>query len=176
MDKLHIITDDVAANKSSSHRTIEQALSTTHISLAHGNGGRYMRQLITDLFLHHLGNQYLDTQADAVTVPVNSRDIVVTTDGFTVQPLEYPGGNIGSLAVHGTINDLAVAGATPLYLTINTFIEEGFEIATLDRIIQSMARAAQKADIFIVAGDTKVVRRGEGSGLDRARGHPPGLR
>jgi hydrogenase expression/formation protein HypE len=165
MDKLQIITGDVATNKSSSYKTAERKLPTTHISLAHGNGGRYMRQLISELFLRHLGNQYLDIQADAVTLPVNTHEIVVTTDGFTVQPLEYPGGDIGSLAIHGTVNDLAVAGATPLYLMINTFIEEGLEIRTLERIIKSMARAAQQADVHVVAGDTKVVRHGEGSGL-----------
>ena len=165
MDKLKIIKDGVTAADHRSSTSAVSRLATTHISLAHGNGGRHMRQLITELFLRHLGNQYLDIQADAVTVPVNAHDIVVTTDGFTVQPLEYPGGDIGSLAVHGTINDLAVAGAIPLYLTINTFIEEGFEIATLERIIKSMARAAQNADINIVAGDTKVVRHGEGGGL-----------
>jgi hydrogenase expression/formation protein HypE len=89
----------------------------------------------------------------------------VTTDGFTVQPLEFPGGTIGSLAVHGTVNDLAVSGAVPHYLTLNAFIEEGFEIAQLERIIISLAEAARAANVAVVAGDTKVVRRGEGGGL-----------
>jgi len=136
-----------------------------HISLAHGNGGRYMRELIDGIFARYLGNQYLDIQADAATVPVNNNKIVVTTDGFTVQPLEFPGGDIGSLAVHGTINDLAVAGATPSYLTLNIFIEEGFETALLENIIKSMANAAKESNVHVVAGDTKVVRRGEGGGL-----------
>jgi hydrogenase expression/formation protein HypE len=88
-----------------------------------------------------------------------------TTDGFTVKPLEFPGGNIGSLAIHGTVNDLAVSGATPHYLSLNMFIEEGMEVDTLKRILQSMQHAAIEAGIHIACGDTKVVPRGEGSGL-----------
>jgi len=135
------------------------------ISLAHGNGGRFMRELIEEIFARHLGNDQLDTQADAVPIPLDGGDVLITTDGFTVQPLEFPGGDIGSLAVHGTTNDLAVAGARPLYLTLNAFIEEGFEIATLDRIVASLARAARESGVRIAAGDTKVLRRGEGGGL-----------
>ena len=137
----------------------------THILLAHGNGGRYMRELISKIFAHYLGNALLDTEADASCLPEINGDIMMTTDGFTVQPLEFPGGNIGSLAIHGTVNDLAVAGAKPLYLTLNAFIEEGLEIAQLERIIKSMSEAAKEADVKIVAGDTKVVPKGEGSGL-----------
>ncbi len=135
------------------------------ISLAHGNGGRFMRELIEEIFARHLGKDELDTQADAVPIALNGGDVLITTDGFTVQPLEFPGGDIGSLAVHGTTNDLAVAGARPLYLTLNAFIEEGFEIATLDRIVASLARAARESGVRITAGDTKVLRRGEGGGL-----------
>jgi hydrogenase expression/formation protein HypE len=135
------------------------------ISLAHGNGGRFMRELIEEIFARHLGKDELDTQADAVPIALNSGDVLITTDGFTVQPLEFPGGDIGSLAVHGTTNDLAVAGAKPLYLTLNAFIEEGFEIAVLDRIVASLAKAARESGVRITAGDTKVVRRGEGGGL-----------
>jgi len=137
-----------------------------HISLAHGNGGRFMRELIEEVFARHLANPLLDTQADAVPIPINGTgEIVFTTDGFTVQPLEFPGGTIGSLAVHGTVNDLAVAGATPLYLSLNAFIEEGMEIAQLERIIASLGEAARAAGVQVVAGDTKVVRRGEGGGI-----------
>ena len=136
-----------------------------HISLAHGNGGRLMRELIDDVFLHHLGEADLDVQADAVPIALNGSEPMVTTDGFTVQPLEFPGGDIGSLAVHGTTNDLAVAGARPLYLTLNAFIEEGLEIAVLDRLVASFARAARAANVRVSAGDTKVLRRGEGGGL-----------
>jgi hydrogenase expression/formation protein HypE len=135
------------------------------ISLAHGNGGRFMRELIEEIFARHLGKDELDTQADAVPITLNGGDVLITTDGFTVQPLEFPGGDIGSLAVHGTTNDLAVAGAKPLYLTLNAFIEEGFEIAVLDRIVASLARAARESGVRITAGDTKVLRRGEGGGL-----------
>lgn len=137
----------------------------THVSLAHGNGGRYMRELIADIFARHLQNSHLDTHADAVILPWQGGEFVMTTDGFTVQPLEFPGGNIGSLAVHGTTNDLAVAGAIPYYLTLNAFIEEGLELAVLDRLIASLAETARQINIAVVAGDTKVVRRGEGSGL-----------
>jgi hydrogenase expression/formation protein HypE len=135
------------------------------ISLAHGNGGRFMRELIEEIFARHLGRDELDTQADAVPIALNGGEVLITTDGFTVQPLEFPGGDIGSLAVHGTTNDLAVAGAKPLYLTLNAFIEEGFEIAALDRIVASLARAARESGVRIAAGDTKVLRRGEGGGL-----------
>jgi hydrogenase expression/formation protein HypE len=140
-------------------------MQDTHISLAHGNGGRYMRELIDQIFARHLANPGLDVQADAVPLALNGSELMFTTDGFTVQPLEFPGGNIGTLAVHGTTNDLAVAGATPRYLSLNAFIEEGMEIATLDRIIGSLASAARDIGVTVVAGDTKVLRRGEGGGL-----------
>lgn len=140
-------------------------MESTHISLAHGNGGRYMRELIDHIFARHLGNPDLDVQADAVPLSLNGSQVMFTTDGFTVQPLEFPGGNIGSLAVHGTTNDLAVAGAIPKYLGLNAFIEEGMEIETLDRIIRTLAETARATGVQVVAGDTKVLRRGEGSGL-----------
>jgi hydrogenase expression/formation protein HypE len=140
-------------------------MDDTRILLAHGNGGRLMRELITDIFARHLGNPLLDTDADAVALPHVDGDLMVTTDGFTVDPLEFPGGNIGSLAVHGVVNDLAVAGADPLYFTLSALIEEGLEIAKLDHYITSFARAARQNRVAVVAGDTKVVRRGEGSGL-----------
>lgn len=136
-----------------------------YISLAHGNGGRFMRELIDEVFARHLGPDELDVQADAVPIALNGGEVMITTDGFTVQPLEFPGGDIGSLAVHGTTNDLAVAGARPLYLTLNAFIEEGLEIALLDRVIASLARAAREAGVKVTAGDTKVLKRGEGGGL-----------
>jgi hydrogenase expression/formation protein HypE len=136
-----------------------------YISLAHGNGGRFMRELIDDLFARHLANPGLDTRCDAVPLSLESGEVLFTTDGFTVQPLEFPGGNIGSLAVHGTTNDLAVAGAEPRYLSLNAFIEEGLEVALLDRLVASLAAAAKALDVRVVAGDTKVLRRGEGGGL-----------
>ncbi|WP_296754051.1 hydrogenase expression/formation protein HypE [Thiobacillus sp.] len=140
-------------------------MDDTRILLAHGNGGRLMRELIADIFARHLGNPLLDTDADAVVLPRIDGEIMLTTDGFTVEPLEFPGGDIGSLAVHGVVNDLAVAGADPLYFTVSALIEEGLEVAALDRYIASFARAARQNRVAVVAGDTKVVRRGEGGGL-----------
>jgi hydrogenase expression/formation protein HypE len=142
------------------------ALDEARIGLAHGNGGRYMRELIQEVFARHLGGGILDTDLDACPLPaLPAGEVVFTTDGFTVQPLEFPGGDIGSLAVHGTTNDLAVAGATPLYLALNVFIEEGLEVEVLDRIVTSLARAAREIGVQVAAGDTKVLPRGEGGGL-----------
>jgi hydrogenase expression/formation protein HypE len=124
-----------------------------------------MRRLIEEIFARHLANPQLDTEADAVPLPSREGETLITTDGFIVQPLEFPGGTIGSLAVHGTVNDLAVAGATPRYLSLNAFIEEGLAVEQLDRIVGDIAAAAQQADVTVVAGDTKVVPRGEGGGL-----------
>ena len=141
-----------------------------YISLAHGNGGRYMRELIAEIFARHLSDpdrdDALDVTLDAAPISLaEGGEPFMTTDGFIVQPLEFPGGDIGSLAVNGTVNDLAVSGATPKYLSLNAFIEEGLEIATLDRIVQSLATAARAAGVQVVAGDTKVLPRGEGGGL-----------
>ncbi|MBX9846372.1 MAG: hydrogenase expression/formation protein HypE [Xanthobacteraceae bacterium] len=126
-----------------------------------------MRWLIEELFARHLGNPLLDCGTDAAALPPLPADVtpVVTTDGFTVDPLEFPGGNIGSLAVHGTVNDLAVSGAEPRYMTLNCFLEEGFDLGILDRLIGSMAVASRESGVSVVAGDTKVVRRGEGGGV-----------
>lgn len=140
-------------------------MTEKRILLAHGNGGRYMRELIADIFARHLGNPLLDTQADSVQLPPIDGTIMVTTDGFTVRPLEFPGGNLGSLAVHGVVNDLAVAGAEARFFTLSAIIEEGLETAQLDRLIASFAKAAAENNVVVVAGDTKVVGRGEGGGL-----------
>jgi hydrogenase expression/formation protein HypE len=158
-----------------------------YISLAHGNGGRYMRELIAEVFARHLAEPGRDCSlnvtldAAPITLPgaLGGGVPCITTDGFIVKPLEFPGGDIGSLAVNGTVNDLAVAGATPLYLSLNAFIEEGLEIATLERIVRSLAAAAQRAGVQVVAGDTKVLPRGEGGGLYLATTgvglRPPGV-
>jgi hydrogenase expression/formation protein HypE len=125
-----------------------------------------MRELIDELFAPALANPLLDTGADAVMLPVPAdRDLVVTTDGFTVQPLEFPGGNIGSLAVHGTVNDLAVSGAAPRFMTLSVFLEEGLELAVLRRVIDALADAARDSGVAVVAGDTKVVGRGDCDGI-----------
>jgi hydrogenase expression/formation protein HypE len=136
-----------------------------HVGLGHGNGGRMMRELIEGLFIPAFANPLLDGHADAVALPIQAgQDLVVTTDGFTVQPLEFPGGNIGSLAVHGTVNDLAVSGAEPRFLTLSVILEEGFEIARLARIVDGLAQAARDCGVAVVAGDTKVVARGDCDG------------
>lgn len=134
------------------------------ITLAHGNGGRFMRELIEGIFARQLANPSLDIQADAVTLALDG-ELMFTTDGFTVQPLEFPGGDIGKLAVHGTVNDLAVAGALPRYLSLSAIIEEGLEVDLLERLVASLAEAAREAGVQVAAGDTKVVPRGQGGGL-----------
>jgi hydrogenase expression/formation protein HypE len=139
----------------------------THVSLAHGNGGRYMRELIHEIFARHLGNPLLDTNSDAAVLPWDggAGELVFTTDSFTVQPIEFPGGNIGSLSVHGTTNDLAVAGAIPKYLSLGVILEEGLDFAVLERVVAGIAAAANEIGVVVAAGDTKVVRRGEGGGI-----------
>ena len=136
-----------------------------YITLAHGNGGRFMRSLIEDIFARHLANPRLNVQADAVTLPDLGGETVFSVDGFTVQPLEFPGGNIGSLAVHGTVNDLAVSGAIPKYLSLSAIIEEGLELEKLELFVKSIASAAREAGVEVVTGDTKVVPRGFGGGI-----------
>jgi hydrogenase expression/formation protein HypE len=135
------------------------------ITLAHGNGGRFMRELVSDLFARHFANPDLDTSTDAASLPPLQGGLVFTTDAFIVDPLEFPGGEIGSLAVHGTVNDLAVSGATPRWISLSFLIEEGFEIERLDRIAASLGRAARACGVAVVAGDTKVLPRGQGGGL-----------
>ena len=136
-----------------------------HITLAHGNGGRYMRELIEELFARHLASPGLDTDTDAASIDLPPGQTLFTTDGFIVKPLEFPGGDIGSLAVHGTCNDLAVAGGDPLYLTLNAFIEEGMPMEQLERLVRSIGTAARESGVQVVAGDTKVLPHGEGSGV-----------
>ena len=138
---------------------------TDLITLAHGNGGRHMRELVDQLFAKKLSNPLLDTRDDACHIQLESPDICFTTDGFTVKPLEFPGGTIGSLAIHGTVNDLAVSGATPKYLSLNAFIEEGMPFEQLERILDDMAQAALACNVHIVTGDTKVLPLHEASGV-----------
>jgi len=133
------------------------------ITLAHGNGGRLMRELIRDVFARHF--EGLDSTLDAAVLPGLAGAAMFTTDGFIVDPLEFPGGDIGTLAVHGIVNDLAVSGADARFLTVTFLIEEGFARARLERIAASMGRAARDCGVAIVAGDTKVLPRGQGGGL-----------
>ncbi len=136
------------------------------ITLAHGNGGRFMRELIEQVFARDFGMAAEDAGLDAAPVALDPCMVpVVSTDGFIVEPLQFPGGDIGKLAVHGTCNDLAVSGAIPRYLTLGAMIEEGLPLATLEAIVASMAEAARENGVRVVAGDTKVVPRGHGGGL-----------
>ena len=136
-----------------------------YVTLAHGEGGRLSRKLIQERIVHSLNNEYLIALNDAAQLPRINGPLALTTDSFVVSPLFFPGGDIGSLAVFGTVNDLAVSGARPLWLTLSLIIEEGFPLAILDRILESIARAVQETGIKVVAGDTKVVPRGTADGL-----------
>lgn len=135
------------------------------VTLGHGSGGRLTQTLIREIFVRHLSNPALESLGDAAALaPVPGR-LAFSTDGFVVSPLFFPGGDIGRLAINGTVNDLAVAGAQPLYLSASFIIEEGFGLEALERIAASMADAAKLAGVSVVTGDTKVVERGHGDGL-----------
>lgn len=140
-------------------------LKNGRVDMSHGGGGRAMVQLITDLFAKSLGNEYLAQGNDGTSLPPGLGRLVVSTDSHVVSPLFFPGGDIGGLAVHGTVNDVAVMGAAPLWLTAGFILEEGFPLADLARIVKSMARAAKAAGVQLVAGDTKVVEQGKGDGV-----------
>ena len=124
-----------------------------------------MGRLIRDHIVAAVGNRTLNELSDGAVLTVNGSRIVLTTDSFVVQPLEFPGGDIGRLAVCGTVNDLAVMGGRPIGLSLGLILEEGFELARLDRVLQSIAAAAREADVDIVTGDTKVIEHGSGGGL-----------
>lgn len=142
-------------------------LDITHgcIEMSHGGGGRAMAQLIDELFLAAFDNQWLRTQDDCAQFNMPTGRVVMATDSHVVSPLFFPGGDIGCLSVHGTINDVAMAGAQPLYLAASFILEEGLPLADLQRIVASMAQAAQIAKVPIITGDTKVVERGKGDGV-----------
>lgn len=135
------------------------------IVLGHGGGGQLSAELVEHLFVPAFGSAPLAELGDAAVVEMPAGRLVLTTDSFVVRPLFFPGGDIGSLAVHGTINDLAMRGARPLYLTAGFILEEGLPLDVLGRIVHSMAAAARHASVQIVAGDTKVVERGHGDGV-----------
>ncbi len=135
------------------------------IVLGHGSGGRLSADLLRDVFLQRFSNPVLDRLDDQAVFPIGGAHVAFTTDSFVVQPLFFPGGDIGSLAVHGTVNDLAMAGATPLYISAAFIVEEGLPIGMLRRVADSMANAAEAAGVMIVTGDTKVVERGKGDGV-----------
>ena len=137
----------------------------SRVTLAHGSGGRAMHDLVEAVFLHAFDDPLLHALEDQAVFAVDARRLALTTDSYVVSPLFFPGGNIGSLAVHGTINDLAVGGATPRFLAAGFIIEEGLPIDTLQRVASAMADAARAAGVRIVAGDTKVVERGKADAL-----------
>lgn len=132
-----------------------------NILIGHGSGGRLSRELINEIFVRHFSNEALNSLGDSSVVPCNSERLAFTTDSYVIDPLFFPGGDIGQLAVSGTVNDLSVAGAIPQYLSAGFIIEEGFPLEDLDRIAASMAREAREAGVQIVTGDTKVVKRGQ---------------
>ncbi|OAI05951.1 hydrogenase expression/formation protein HypE [Methylomonas methanica] len=140
-------------------------LKSGHVDLSHGGGGRAMAQLIDELFIKHFDNELLRQHNDQALFKVPAGRLAISTDGHVISPLFFPGGDIGSLAVHGTLNDVAMAGAKPLYLAAGFILEEGLPLADLEKIVISMAAAARAAGTPIVTGDTKVVERGKGDGV-----------
>lgn len=148
-----------------SHLTRKLDLAHGRIDMTHGSGGRAMAQLVDELFAPAFRNDYLAQGNDQAILPPPGGRLAIATDSHVISPLFFPGGDIGSLAVHGTVNDLAMGGATPLYLSAGFILEEGLPLADLKRIVDSMAAAARDAGVRIVTGDTKVVERGHGDGV-----------
>ena len=137
-----------------------------HVDMSHGSGGRAMAQLIEDMFVRNLGNEWLAQGDDAAVLPSPAAGRwVMATDGHVVSPMFFPGGDVGCLSVHGSINDVAMMGATPLWLSAAFILEEGLKLSVLERVVQSMAQASRSAGVPIVTGDTKVVERGKGDGI-----------
>ncbi len=135
------------------------------IQMAHGGGGRLMNQLIEKIFVAAFKNPLLESRHDGAVFALNNAKLAFTTDSYVIQPLFFPGGDIGSLAINGTVNDLAMCGARPLYLSAGFILEEGLPIETLWRVVQAMQKAAAAANVQLVTGDTKVVDRGKGDGI-----------
>ncbi|MEI6765159.1 MAG: hydrogenase expression/formation protein HypE [Bacteroidota bacterium] len=131
------------------------------VLLNHGSGGKMMHELVSGLFVKYFDNDILRQQTDAALLDVESKHLAFTTDSYVVDPIFFPGGNIGKLAICGTVNDIAVSGATPLYLSCGFIIEEGLPFDDLEAIVKTMAEEAQKAGVLIVTGDTKVVDKGK---------------
>jgi hydrogenase expression/formation protein HypE len=140
-------------------------LEYPHVLMAHGGGGKLMHQLLENVFGKAFSNPILDTRHDSAQFTVPPGRLAMTTDSYVVRPIFFPGGDIGSMAIHGTVNDLAMSGARPLYLSCGFIIEEGLPMETLWRVVCSMRDAARKCGVQIVTGDTKVVDKGKGDGL-----------
>ncbi len=149
------------------HALVPTRLNTRDgkVDMTHGSGGRVMAQLIQELFVKHFDNDLLRQANDQAAFDVPGGRMVMSTDGHVISPLFFPGGDIGSLSVHGTINDVAMSGARPLYLSAGFILEEGFPLADLERIVAAMAGAAREAGVPVVTGDTKVVEKGKGDGV-----------
>jgi hydrogenase expression/formation protein HypE len=135
------------------------------VEMTHGAGGRATAQLVDELFIRHFDNDLLNQGNDQAVFDVSAGRMVMSTDGHVVSPLFFPGGDIGSLSVHGTINDVVMSGARPLYLSAGFILEEGFPLADLERIVSSMAAASKEAGVPVVTGDTKVVEKNNGDGV-----------
>ena len=140
-------------------------LSHKNIQLAHGGGGKLMHDLIEKVFIPNFGNDLLNEGHDGAVITIGDSRIAFTTDSYVINPLFFPGGNIGELAIYGTVNDLAMCGAKPLYISCGLIIEEGLKVEILQQIIESMKTAAEKCGVQIVTGDTKVVDKGKGDGI-----------
>lgn len=136
-------------------------MKNKQVLLGHGSGGELSHDLISNIFVKHFDNPILRKQTDSALLEINAENIAYTTDSYVVDPIFFPGGNIGKIAIAGTVNDLAVSGAIPLYLSVGFIIEEGFPLADLETIVKTMAEEAKKAGVSIVTGDTKVVNRGK---------------
>lgn len=135
------------------------------VLLAHGGGGKLMHQLIENVFVPAFSNSLLGVRHDGASFAINGAQLAFTTDSYVVRPLFFPGGDIGTLAINGTVNDLAMCGARPLYLSVGFILEEGLPMETLWRVVQSMRRAADAAGVQLATGDTKVVDKGKGDGI-----------
>jgi len=135
------------------------------VNMSHGSGGRAMAQLIEQIFMHHFDNELLRQHNDQAAFNVPAGRMVISTDAHVISPLFFPGGDIGSLSIHGTINDVCMSGAKPLYLSAAFIIEEGFPLSDLEQIVISMANASREAGVPVVTGDTKVVEKGNGDGV-----------
>ncbi len=150
------------------------------VQLAHGGGGRLSQQLLEQLIFPALRNPWLDCRHDGAILPTGSQTMAMTTDSYVVHPLFFPGGDIGSLAVHGTLNDLAMCGAQPLYLSLSFILEEGLSLETLRKVLESIRTATIESQVAVVTGDTKVVDRGKGDGIyintTGLGGVPPGIK
>ncbi|HEX5432362.1 MAG TPA: hydrogenase expression/formation protein HypE [Bryobacteraceae bacterium] len=164
MSAAHTSREQEVLDRIERMRRRKAVLREERITMAHGAGGKSTHTLIEAVFLEAFRNPLLEPLEDQAVFSLGEQRIALTTDSFVVSPLFFPGGNIGDLAVNGTVNDLAVSGARPLYLTAGFILEEGFPAADLKRIAGSMAQAAQVAGVSIVTGDTKVVQRGKADG------------